>query len=180
LKIAIRRSSSPKPSPVTFLVTGRRARAIVDPSLHHGENTRSAPPFRLQNREEPHEMPAMLPNAKCGTRAVPPATGTSRPFPLDRARMMMINHRLSPIRVRPRAAACAANSGSDIQPEPMIEVFGRPRWRPQPHLPLRPTPPLRLRWLQLPRLQYQFCHCVPFPLVPVGCHPRSDRRAVCG
>ena len=90
--------------------------------------------------KKPNEMPAMLPNAKCGNLAVPPETGYIAPSSAwTRARMMTT----TPAMIQPRTAApptaCAANSAPNSQPEPMIEVSDAQVAPISPISRLRPT-----------------------------------------
>ena len=73
--------------------------------------------------KKPNEMPATLPNAKCGNLAVPPDTGYIPPSSAwTSARMMtMMPAMTQPIRAAV-PAAWAANSAPNSQPDPMIEV----------------------------------------------------------
>ena len=73
--------------------------------------------------KKPNEMPATLPNAKCGNRAVPPDTGYIAPSSAcTRARMMMTTPAMIHASRAAAPAACAARNAPNSQPEPMIEV----------------------------------------------------------
>ena len=73
--------------------------------------------------KKPNEIPAMLPNAKCGNRAVPPDTGYMPPSSAcTSARMMTMTPAITQPSRAAVPAACAARNAPNSQPEPMIEV----------------------------------------------------------
>ena len=86
--------------------------------------------------KKPNEMPATLPNAKCGNRAVPPDTGyIAAEFGVDQGE----DDDATPAMTQPSsaavAAACAANSAPNSQPGADDGGLGRPGGPDQPHLP---------------------------------------------
>ena len=90
--------------------------------------------------KKPNEMPATLPNAKCGNRAVPPATGYIAPSSeCTSARMMTMTPAITQPSRAAVPAACAAKSAPNSQPEPMIEVSDAQVAPIKPISRLRPT-----------------------------------------
>ncbi len=90
--------------------------------------------------KKPNEMPATLPNAKCGNRAVPPATGYMAPSSAwTSARIRTA----TPPMIHPSKAAvpaaAAASHAPNSQPEPMIEVSDAQVAPTNPSSRLRPT-----------------------------------------
>ncbi len=75
------------------------------------------------HEKKPNEMPATLPYAKCGKRAVPPATGYIAPSSAwTRARMMTATPAMTQPSSAAVPAAAAASQAPNSQPEPMMEV----------------------------------------------------------
>src|SRR5216683_8076634 len=90
--------------------------------------------------KKPNEMPATLPNAKCGNLAVPPDTGYIPPSSAcTSARMMTATPPMTQPSRAAVPAACAANSEPNSQPEPMIEVSDAQVAPIRPISRLRPT-----------------------------------------
>ncbi len=73
--------------------------------------------------KNPNEIPATLPKAKCGNRAVPPATGYIAPSSAcTRARMMTATPPMTQPISAWGPAACTAKKAPKSQPDPMIDV----------------------------------------------------------
>ena len=73
--------------------------------------------------KNPKEMPATLPKAKCGNRAVPPDTGYMPPSSAcTSARTMMKTPPMTQARMAAVPAEYAPFHEPNSQPEPMIEV----------------------------------------------------------
>src|SRR5487761_1854879 len=92
------------------------------------------------HEKKPNEMPATLPNAKCGNLAVPPATGYIPPSSAwTSARMITATPPMTQPKMAAVPAACAANSEANSHPEPMIEVSDDQMAPISPISRLRPT-----------------------------------------
>ena len=90
--------------------------------------------------KNPNDMPATLPNAKCGNRAVPPDTGYIPPSSAcTRARMMMQTPAMIQARMADVPAEYAPFHEPNSQPEPMIEVTDAQVAPMNPISRLRPT-----------------------------------------
>src|SRR6266851_6551366 len=90
--------------------------------------------------KKPNEIPATLPNAKCGNLAVPPETGYIPPSSAcTRARMMTATPPMTQPSKAAVPAACEAKSAPNSQPEPMIEVSDAQVAPINPISRLRPT-----------------------------------------
>src|SRR6478672_2387703 len=90
--------------------------------------------------KNPNDMPATLPNAKCGNRAVPPDTGYIPPSSAcTRARTMMQAPAMTQARMADVPAEYAPFHEPNSQPEPMIEVTDAHVAPMNPISRLRPT-----------------------------------------
>src|ERR1700727_3432694 len=73
--------------------------------------------------KKPNEMPATLPNAKCGNLAVPPATGYIPPSSAwTRARTMTMTPAMPQASNAAVPAAWTANSEPNSHPDPISDV----------------------------------------------------------
>ncbi len=90
--------------------------------------------------KKPKEIPATLPYAKCGNRAVPPDTGYIPPSSAcTRARMMTAMPATTQQIRAAEPTAAAAKYEPNSQPEPMIDVSDAQRAPIKPISRLRPT-----------------------------------------
>src|SRR5580700_1020811 len=90
--------------------------------------------------KKPNEMPATLPNAKCGNLAVPPETGYIAPSSAwHRARTMTTTPAMTQATTEAPPTACDAYRAPNSQPEPMIEVSDAQVAPIRPISRLRPT-----------------------------------------
>ena len=109
---------------MTLPVVGCKGRASSsDPYCITAKHSIGATVTACSQEKKPNEMPAMLPNAKCGNLAVPPETGYIPPSSAcTRARMTTMTPAMTQPSKAAVPAACAANNEPNSQPEPMIEV----------------------------------------------------------
>src|SRR6266436_3052769 len=90
--------------------------------------------------KKPNEIPATLPNAKCGNLAVPPETGYIPPSSAwQSARRMIMTAGMIQSTTAAPPISRAAVSGANSQPEPMIEVSDAQVAPIRPISRLRPT-----------------------------------------
>src|SRR5215469_9256717 len=90
--------------------------------------------------KKPNPIPATLPNAKCGNRAVPPETGYIAPSSAwQRARTMTTTPATTQSMMAPPPISSTAVSGANSQPEPMIDVSDAQVAPIRPSSRLRPT-----------------------------------------
>src|SRR5215471_5055738 len=90
--------------------------------------------------KKPNEMPATLPNAKCGNLAVPPETAYIAPSSAwHKASRTTTTPAMAQARTAAPPTACAAKSAPNSQPEPMIDVSDAQVAPIRPNSRLRPT-----------------------------------------
>src|ERR1700733_1204255 len=90
----------------------------------------------------PNPVPATLPNAKCGNRAVPPATGYIPPSSAcTSARMMIMTPAMPQASSAEVPVEYEAFHEPNSQPEPMIEVTDAQQAPISPISRFRPTSP---------------------------------------
>ena len=96
----------------------------------------------------------MLPNAKCGNRAVPPDTGYMPPSSAcTRARMMAATPPMTQAMIAAGPAYWAANSAPNSQPEPMMELSDDQTAPMNPISRFSPTSAGLVRWLRQSQCQ---------------------------
>src|ERR1700761_1308669 len=90
--------------------------------------------------KKPKDMPATVPNAKCGNRAVPPVTGYMAPSSAwTRPRTTTATPPMTQEMIAAGSTACAAYSAPNSQPEPMMELSDAQTAPMNPISRLRPT-----------------------------------------
>ena len=144
VKIAIRMIVITKPVPVTLprrRVEDVEAGAQLNqycPYCITAKHSIGATVTACSQEKKPNEMPATLPNAKCGNLAVPPETGYIPPSSAcTRARMMTAIPAMTQQIMAADPTACAAKYEPNSQPEPMIEVSDAQVAPIKPHLPFQ-------------------------------------------
>ena len=136
--------------------------------------------------KKPNEMPAMLPNAKCGNRAVPPETGYMPPSSAwTSARMMTMTPAMTQAS---RAARAGRLRGEERAEEPAgadDRGLGRPGGADQAHFPFQADVGGYVLHVA-PAASVLLAMLDPFSdRAPQGCHPRvgssryAGERCVC-
>src|SRR5580700_6974647 len=143
---AIRTIVITKPIPVTLpVVESYRPCQAYDPYCITAKHSIGATVTACTQEKKPNEMPATLPNAKCGNLAVPPATGYIPPSSAwTRARTMIMAPPMHQARRAPVPVEYEAFHAPNSQPDPMIEVTDAQVAPTRPISRRRPMSPGRL------------------------------------
>src|SRR5580700_2817117 len=138
---AIRTIVITKPIPVTLpVVESYRPCQAYDPYSITAKHSIGATETACSQEKKPNDMPATLPNAKCGNLAVPPATGYIPPSSAcTSASTMTITPAITQDSRAALPAICTANSAPNSQPEPMSDVSDAHMAPMRPISRLRPT-----------------------------------------